>query len=38
MSAACLGHIVLGLVEDEDATPQQTVAWLLNRKPPERKS
>jgi AcrR family transcriptional regulator len=31
LSAACLGHIVLGLVEDDDATPQQTVEWLLNR-------
>ena len=38
LSAACLGHIVLGLVEDDDATPQQTVDWLLNRQPPERKS
>ena len=38
MSAACLGHIVLGLVEDDDATPQQTIEWLLNRLPPERKS
>jgi hypothetical protein len=26
-----MGHIVLGLVEDDDATPQQTVEWLLNR-------
>jgi AcrR family transcriptional regulator len=32
LSAACLGHIVLGLVDD-DATPQHTVDWLLNRKP-----
>lgn len=38
LSAACLGHIVLGLVEDDDATPQQTVDWLLNRQPQERKS
>ena len=38
LSAACLGHIVLGLVEDDDATPQQTVEWLLKRQPPERKS
>ena len=30
LSAACLGHIVLGLVDD-DATPQQTVDWLLKR-------
>jgi AcrR family transcriptional regulator len=37
LSAACLGHIVLGIVDD-DATPQQTVDWLLNRQPPERKS
>jgi AcrR family transcriptional regulator len=37
LSAACLGHIVLGLVDD-DATPQQTVEWLLNHQPPERKS
>ena len=38
LSAACLGHIVLGLVEDDNTTPQQTVEWLLNRQPPERKS
>ena len=38
LSAACLGQIVLGLVDDDDATPQQTVDWLLNRQPPERKS
>lgn len=38
LSAACLGHIVLGRVDDPDATPQQTVDWLLNRQPPERKS
>ena len=38
LSAACLGHIVLGIVDDDDATPQQTVDWLLNRQPPERKS
>ena len=38
LSAACLGGIVLGLVEDDDATPQQTVDWLLNRKPREGKS
>ena len=38
LSAACLGHIVLGLVEDHNTTPQQTVEWLLNRQPPERKS
>jgi AcrR family transcriptional regulator len=38
LSAACVGHIVLGLVEDDDATPQQTVDWLLNKQPPERKS
>jgi AcrR family transcriptional regulator len=31
LSAACLGHVVLGLVEVDDATPQQTVDWLLNR-------
>jgi AcrR family transcriptional regulator len=37
LSAACLGHIVLGIVDD-DATPQQAVDWLLNRQPPERKS
>ncbi len=37
LSAACLGQIVLGIVDD-DATPQQTVDWLLNRQPPERKS
>ncbi len=37
LSAACLGHIVLGLADD-DTTPQQTVDWLLNRQPPERKS
>ena len=30
LSAACVGHIVLGLVEDDDATAQQTVDWLLN--------
>ena len=38
LSAACLGSIVLGLVEDPDATPAQTVEWLLNRQPQERKS
>ena len=38
LSAACLGHIVLGLVDDDDATPQQTVDWLLNSQPQERKS
>ena len=38
VSAACLGQIVLGIVDDDDATPQQTVDWLLNRQPPERKS
>lgn len=38
MAAACLGHIMLGLVEDEDATPQQTVEWLLNQQSLERKS
>jgi AcrR family transcriptional regulator len=38
LSAACLGRIVLGLVEDDDATPQQTVDWLLNRQPREGKS
>lgn len=38
LSAACLGRIVLGLVESDDATPQQTVEWLLNRQPQERKS
>ncbi len=38
LSAACLGHIVLGLIEDDDATPQQTVDWLMNRQPPEGKS
>jgi hypothetical protein len=38
LSAACLGQIVLGIVDDDDATPQQTVDWLLNRQPPERKS
>lgn len=31
LSAACLGHIALGLVDD-DATPQQTVDWLLARR------
>jgi AcrR family transcriptional regulator len=31
LSATCLGHIVLGLVEDAEATPQQTVDWLLSR-------
>ena len=36
LSAACLGHIVLGLVGD-DATPAQSVDWLLRRQPPERK-
>jgi AcrR family transcriptional regulator len=36
-SAVCCGHIVLGLVGD-DATPDETVAWLLNRQPPERNS
>ncbi|MGZ6778737.1 MAG: TetR/AcrR family transcriptional regulator [Mycobacterium sp.] len=36
LSAACLGHIVLGLV-DGDATPAQSVEWLLSRQPPERK-
>jgi AcrR family transcriptional regulator len=34
LSAACLGHIVLGLVGD-DATPAQTVDWLLESRPPE---
>lgn len=38
MAAACLGHIVLGLVEDDDAPPQQTVDWLLDQQSPERKS
>ena len=38
LSAACVGHIVLGLVEHDDATPQQTVDWLLTKQPPERKS
>ena len=38
LSAACLRHVVLGLVRGNDATPQQTVDWLLNRKPQERKS
>ncbi|OBB05784.1 TetR family transcriptional regulator [Mycobacteriaceae bacterium 1482268.1] len=37
LSAACLGHVVLGLV-DGDANPQQTVDWLLKSKRPERKS
>ena len=37
LSAACLGHIVLGLVDDE-ATPAQAVDWLLNHQPQERKS
>jgi AcrR family transcriptional regulator len=37
LSAACLGHIVLGLVDD-DATPQQTVDWLRKRRPPKGKS
>ena len=32
LSAACLGHIALGLVGDEDATPQQAVDWLLGRR------
>lgn len=38
MAAACLGHVMLGLVEDDDATPQQTVEWLLNQQSLERKS
>ena len=38
LSAACLGHIVLGLVDDDDATPQQTVEWLMKSTPQERKS
>ncbi len=38
LSAACLGHIVLGLVGDDDASAQQTVDWLLKCPPPERKS
>jgi hypothetical protein len=29
---------VLGLVEDDDATPAQTVDWLLKHQPLERKS
>ncbi|OBK73836.1 TetR/AcrR family transcriptional regulator [Mycobacterium sp. 1274761.0] len=37
LSSACLGHIVLGLVDD-DTTPQQTVEWLLKGKRPEGKS
>ncbi|PEG41177.1 TetR family transcriptional regulator [Mycolicibacterium agri] len=37
LSAACLGRVVLGLV-DGDATPAQTVEWLLDRQPRERKS
>ncbi len=37
LSAACLGHIVLGLVA-HDATPAQSVDWLLNHQPPERNS
>ncbi|RDH78263.1 TetR/AcrR family transcriptional regulator [Mycolicibacterium moriokaense] len=37
LSAACLGAVVLGIV-GEDATPDQTVRWLLNRELPERKS
>jgi AcrR family transcriptional regulator len=32
LSAACLGHVVLGLVEGDDATPQQTIDWLLSRR------
>jgi AcrR family transcriptional regulator len=38
LSAACLGHIVLGLVDDDDATPAQTIEWLLKNRPQERKS
>ena len=37
LSAACLGHIVLGLVGKE-ATPQQSVDWLLDHQPQEGKS
>jgi AcrR family transcriptional regulator len=37
LSAACLGHIVLGLV-GEDTPPQQSVDWLLNHQPPEGKT
>jgi AcrR family transcriptional regulator len=37
LSAACLGCVVLGIVGD-DATPEQTVEWLLNRQVQERKS
>jgi AcrR family transcriptional regulator len=38
LSAACLGHIVLGIVGGDEPSPQQTVDWLLKREPPERKS
>lgn len=38
LSAACLGRIVLGLVEDDDATPDQTVDWLIKRTSQERNS
>lgn len=38
LSAACLGRIVLGLVKDDDATPDQTVDWLLKRTSQERNS
>jgi AcrR family transcriptional regulator len=37
LSAACLGCVVLSIVGD-DATPEQTVEWLLNRQVQERKS
>jgi AcrR family transcriptional regulator len=38
LSATCLGHIVLGLVDDDDATAGQTIEWLLKTASPEGKS
>jgi hypothetical protein len=38
LSAACLGHIVLGLVDDDDATPAQTIEWLMKNTSQERDS
>jgi AcrR family transcriptional regulator len=35
LSAVCCGHIVVGLLGD--ATPDETVNWLLNRQPPRAK-
>jgi AcrR family transcriptional regulator len=37
LSAVCLGHIALGVLDD-DTTPEEAVSWLLNRQPPERNS